>query len=90
MPHPTPQSSDRTGKLERAQCEEGPCSEWGPDERPNCVLRCQSESCYTAIYGAQELEPGEVDTARNRLYQTCLTKERGERLRAEARAKRGR
>ncbi|KAG8456996.1 hypothetical protein KFE25_006608 [Diacronema lutheri] len=76
-------SSDRSSRLERTQCEEGPCSEWDTDYRPNCVLRCQSDACYTAVYADNELEPGEVDTSRSRQYQTCLTKERSDRMRVE-------
>jgi hypothetical protein len=56
---------------------------WDADYRPNCVLRCQSEACYAEVYAEAELEPGEVDSARSRKYQTCLAKEKVARSRAE-------
>lgn len=77
--------AEKTSKLERAQCDEGPCSEWDADERPNCVMQCQSEACYASTFAGNELEPGEVDVVRGRQYQSCLTRERSERLRAEGR-----
>ncbi|KAJ1637371.1 hypothetical protein T492DRAFT_953170, partial [Pavlovales sp. CCMP2436] len=79
--------------VEKQQCEEGPCSDWDPDHRPLCLLRCQSDGCFDKVYAGNELEPGEVDAVRSREYTNCLTKERGERLRAErtaTRSKRGR
>ena len=44
------------------------------DHRPNCIMRCQSEACYTEVY-AEELEPGEIDLQRQRAFQTCITNE---------------
>ena len=37
------------------------CAPVHEDERANCVLRCQSESCYEKVYLPEELEPGEID-----------------------------
>lgn len=74
---------DRKAKIERQQCEEGPCSEWDADMKPNCVLRCQSEQCYESVYAEDELEPGEIDSARAKTFQQCLRKEKTARLATE-------
>mmetsp|Transcript_9570 Transcript_9570/g.24790 ORF Transcript_9570/g.24790 Transcript_9570/m.24790 type:complete len:115 (+) Transcript_9570:56-400(+) len=86
-------AGDRVAKLERHQCEEGPCSEWDADLKPNCVMRCQSEACYESVFGEEELEPGEVDSVRSNKFQQCLRKEKSARLAVERemrRARRGR
>lgn len=84
-------ANERTSKQERTQCEEGPCSEWDADYKPNCVLRCQSEACYSQTYEGSELEPGEIDAPRSRKYQQCLSSERAARTRAASkRGRRGR
>lgn len=86
-------AGDRVTKIERQQCEEGPCSEWDADLKPNCVLRCQSEQCYTTVYAADELEPGELDPVRANSFKACVRKEKTARLAAERdqkRARRGR
>ena len=43
----------------KRECEEQ-CAGVNEDDRSNCVLRCQSEACYTEIYLPEELEPGEL------------------------------
>ena len=65
-------SSSNTRKRE---CEKNVCAGHHEDDKPNCVLRCQSEACYAEVYGGDELEPGEIDTRRARVFQTCLTNE---------------
>ena len=65
-------SSTNTKKRE---CEKHVCSGHNEDDKANCVLRCQSEDCYAEVYGNDELEPGEIDTRRARVFQTCLTNE---------------
>ena len=59
----------------KRECENGDCAGVHEDDRPNCVLRCQSEMCYNEVYMPEELEPGEIDMKRQRTFQTCLTKE---------------
>ena len=59
----------------KRECEANICSHIHDDDRPNCVLRCQSEACYTEVYLPEELEPGEIDIARQRSFQNCLTRE---------------
>ena len=59
----------------KRECEQGDCKEVHEDDRGNCVLKCQSAACYEEIYMPEELEPGEIDLKRQRLYNACLTKE---------------
>ena len=47
----------------------------GSVEFTNCVRECMSPICYEAIYGFDELEPGEVDV-RYTSFKGCFTKER--------------
>lgn len=56
----------------RRQCEQGPCGHLPVEEADNCVLECQAPSCFAAVYGAEPLEPGEVDTVRAARFATCL------------------
>ena len=51
------------------------CAPVNEDERANCALRCQSEACYEEVYMPEELEPGEIDVARSRAFQSCVTAE---------------
>ncbi|KAK9830073.1 hypothetical protein WJX72_009603 [[Myrmecia] bisecta] len=44
-------------------------------QRENCILRCISEGCYTAVYGADALEDGEVDIVRGRQFRACSKNE---------------
>ena len=67
----------------RRECEHD-CSDMNEDDKPNCVLRCQSEACYVEVYLPDELEPGEIDTQRQRKFNTCITQE----LRSQAAADR--
>ena len=76
----------RNMQTRRRDCERITCAGVHEYERENCILRCRSEQCYERIYGAEELEPGEIDTRRSRLFNTCLTNEakaRRNRARAE-------
>ena len=59
----------------KRECERGECANSHEDDRENCVLRCQSASCYEQIYGTEELEPGEVDRERSRKFNNCLAVE---------------
>ena len=64
------------------------CASTDEDDRPNCVLRCQSAACYNEIFMPEELEPGEIDMQRQRAFQSCLQKE-AQQQRAEAWKSRG-
>ena len=65
----------RAAAVKRRECERGECRGVHDDERTNCVLRCQSQQCYAEVYGAEELEPGEIDTKRQQKFNRCLTTE---------------
>lgn len=82
----TPGFAKRRHKAKHAsnlkrECERGDCSEVHEDDRPNCVLKCQSEACYAQVYGAEELEPGEIDNTRQRDFTKCLSAEQRENAR---------
>ena len=70
----------------KRDCEKNVCNGHHEDDKPNCVLRCQSETCYAEVYGGDELEPGEIDTRRSRVFQTCLTNEQKNKKRRPAAA----
>ncbi|KAL1507777.1 hypothetical protein AB1Y20_007387 [Prymnesium parvum] len=64
----------------KKDCERDVCADVHPDQRPNCNLKCQSEACYEEIYGKEELEPGEIDSKRQREFTQCQNRESRERL----------
>ena len=68
------QQANRNTQTRKRECEVQ-CASVEDDDKPNCILRCQSEACYNEIYGQEELEPGEIDMHRQRLYNTCLVNE---------------
>jgi len=59
----------------RTQCEELQCPVANHDDDPNCLLRCMSANCFQEIYGANELEPGEIDADRRKQFASCLRAE---------------
>ena len=59
----------------KTECERGECAAVPEDDFGNCVLKCQSAACYEEVYGAEELEPGEIDHKRTRLFTTCVNAE---------------
>lgn len=65
----------RNMQTRRRDCERITCAGVHEYERENCILRCRSEQCYERIYGAEELEPGEIDAQRTRLFNTCESQE---------------
>ena len=68
----------------KRECEEQ-CASVHEDDRPNCVLRCQSEACYEQVYLPEELEPGEIDLQRQRQFQQCVATEAREQQAAARR-----
>ena len=42
-----------------------------PFDRIACIRKCVSPSCYSAIYGSQPLEPGEIDVKYSQ-YKACF------------------
>mmetsp|Transcript_1941 Transcript_1941/g.3112 ORF Transcript_1941/g.3112 Transcript_1941/m.3112 type:complete len:93 (+) Transcript_1941:346-624(+) len=84
-------------RLKKLDCERNMCSHLAGESRINCQYKCISEPCYTEIYGHDELEEGEVDTERGRLFGFCYRRffrqemeERKERVRREAAEQRAR
>jgi hypothetical protein len=64
----------------KRECETVECVHMDEDGQSNCVLRCQSEGCYSQVYLPEELEPGEIDLRRQRQFQNCLNKENRQQL----------
>lgn len=77
--------TSRSIQAKRRECERGSCLKLPEDDRPNCVLRCQSAMCYQKIYGEEELEPGEIDLRRNRMFTACLSTEERDSRRQKVR-----
>ena len=69
------QQQPSTAAKKKRECEDVTCARVHLDHKENCVLRCQSEACYEEIFMPEELEPGEIDTKRQRAFQTCLNAE---------------
>ena len=67
------------GANKKRACEKVECADVHEDDRPNCVLKCQSEACYAEVY-SEELEPGEIDLVRQRAFNSCLSAEARRRL----------
>eukprot|EP00967_Tisochrysis_lutea_P136955 scaffold244982_cov33-Tisochrysis_lutea.AAC.1 len=80
--------TSRAVQARRRECERSNCKDHDEDERANCILRCQSQACYQKIYGEEELEPGEIDVRRGRLFTACLTAEEREVRRQKLRDRR--
>ena len=66
----------------KRECETEVCASVHEDDRPNCILRCQSQHCYAEVYLPEELEPGEIDMRRQRTFQTCLSTEQRKNIAA--------
>ena len=71
------QNDQNTIHGRKRECEDE-CADTHEDDRPNCVLRCQSETCYSEVYLPEELEPGEIDLGRQKTFQNCLNRENRE------------
>ena len=91
------QSADQEMRLKKLDCERNTCSNLDGETRLSCNYRCISEPCYEEIYGHDELEEGEVDIERGRLFGFCYRRfyrqqmeERKERVRQEAAEQRAR
>ncbi|GFS10153.1 structural maintenance of chromosomes protein [Elysia marginata] len=65
---------DKRYKTARQRCEVGDSNcqgLWGT-EHTRCIRRCMSEFCYNELYGADELEDGEIDVRLNS-FKGCLS-----------------
>ncbi len=59
----------------KRRCEREDCANVHEDGMANCVLKCESPACYAEVYAADELEPGEIDVHRQRLFSKCVGEE---------------
>jgi hypothetical protein len=66
---------DKVWKQRKAECEAHNCEHLHVDENMNCVNECTSSECFTEIYAAEPLEDGEIDTRREKQFQSCLRRE---------------
>lgn len=67
---------DKVWKKKKSVCERSSeCVEKIPDESQNCVNKCTSKACYDAVYAAEPLEDGEIDTERMSKFTNCLRRE---------------
>merc|ERR1712166_625641 len=65
--------SDKEYRNAFAKCEKNStCTALVKEEVPRCALQCMSSSCYTQVYGDDQLEPGELDHHRRKLYKDCF------------------
>jgi len=63
---------DREFRQRKIDCASSECAgKVGADEM-NCTYKCMSQGCFSEIYGHDEIEEGEIDTARSRLFNTCF------------------
>ena len=63
---------DREFRQRKIDCASSECAgKVGADEL-NCTYNCMSPGCFAEIYGHDEIEEGEIDTARSRLFSTCF------------------
>jgi len=69
---------DKRYKSLRQRCEmEGNCHGiWGV-ENTKCIRKCMSKFCYNELYGADELEEGEIDVKLNS-FKGCLSQVKSE------------
>lgn len=63
---------DRQWRDKRRECEQVQCQQYSVDEGMNCVNECISPECFSKVYAQEPLEDGEIDSARNREFVTCL------------------
>ena len=66
-------------RIKKEECEKLDLCKY--DITENCVLRCISENCYIKVYGNYNLEFGEADRDRSKLFSDCFKSE-GKELKA--------
>jgi hypothetical protein len=63
---------DREFRQRKLDCLSTECAgKVGADEA-NCSYKCMSPSCFSEIYGHDEIEEGEIDSSRSRLFNSCF------------------
>ncbi|KAA0158149.1 hypothetical protein FNF28_06389 [Cafeteria roenbergensis] len=60
----------------RRNCRSQVCGSIPVHEDDNCVNECVSPRCYQEVYGAEPLEPGEVDLVRWQQFSSCYSLEK--------------
>merc|ERR1711943_802 len=90
-------TAEQEMRLKKLDCERNMCSHLEGESKLNCNYKCISEPCYSEIYGHDEVEEGEVDSERSRLFGFCFRRNfrqemeaRKERMRQEAADQRAR
>ena len=72
---PRQKNLDRTINQARKECERSMCIHLPEEEAANCVHECLSPTCFGEVYGAEPLEPGELDHLRSRNFNACTRRE---------------
>lgn len=65
-------NADRELRTRRSECERDVCQGLANEAKLTCTYRCVSPDCYEEIYAKDEIEEGEVDTERGRLFSSCF------------------
>ena len=89
------QKADAQWKSRKRDCERSPdlCGSLIPEEAGNCVAKCTSEDCWKEVYEDDEIEDGEIDPERQRVFMACTrrvyreNKKKSDRKKAEERRK---
>uniref|UniRef100_A0A6U4NHL6 Uncharacterized protein n=1 Tax=Hemiselmis andersenii TaxID=464988 RepID=A0A6U4NHL6_HEMAN len=68
-------TADREMRNRRTECEKSTCSGMQDIERTECSYKCISNDCWSEVYSKDQIEEGEVDTERSRLFASCFRKE---------------
>jgi len=67
--------ADRQNSRRRGTCEAIDCSHLHYLENANCINQCMSRACFDEVYKGRELEDGEIDVAKERLFKNCIRSE---------------
>ena len=65
-------AGDREFRQRKIDCASSQCAGKAGAEELNCTYRCMSPSCFEEIYGHDEIEEGEIDSTRSRVFNTCF------------------
>mmetsp|Transcript_52769 Transcript_52769/g.107657 ORF Transcript_52769/g.107657 Transcript_52769/m.107657 type:complete len:126 (-) Transcript_52769:145-522(-) len=65
-------NADRELRTRRSECERDVCTGLQNEVKLTCTYRCISPECYEEVYSKDEIEEGEVDTERGRLFSACF------------------
>lgn len=65
-------AGDREFRQRKIDCASSQCAGKAGADELNCTYNCMSPSCFAEIYGHDEIEEGEIDSSRSRLFNTCF------------------